>query len=170
MKQYATLLGLMLVLSSCALSPAEWKMEENAVVLNLEADNRLNYSSGKAHALRFVIYQLDNPNAFNQLAEDEEGLKQLLQSKVFDESVQVVEDIVVYPGSDVSYRIDRAEDARYIAVVAGYQGLMKERICHVLEVPVFVKYEVPFKRKLIPGEVAINLNLGPQQIEQKQED
>lgn len=170
MRNFA-LLCLCMFLSSCAMSPPEWKMQEDAVVLNLEADHQLNYSDGKSHALRFVIYQLDNPNAFNQLTEDEEGLKQLLQSTVFDPSVQVVEDMVVYPGSDVSYRINRAEDARYIAVVAGYQGLMKDRIVQVYEIPVYVKRTLLFfNRRLVPAEIDINLTLGPQQIEKQEEE
>lgn len=170
MMRSLALLCLSLLLSSCALSPPEWKMDHDAVVLNMEADNKLNYSNGKAHALRFVIYQLDSPNSFNQLVEDEEGLKQLLQSTVYDSNVHAVEDIVVYPGSDVSYRIDRAEGARYIGIVAGYQGLIKDRVAKVYEVPVYVKHKLLFKRKLIPGELVLNLTLGPQQIEQKQED
>lgn len=150
------------LLSSCAMSPPEWKMAEDAVVINLEASNRLNYSNDKAHALRFVIYQLDNPNAFNQLTEDEAGLKSLLKSQVFNGSVQAVQYIIVYPGSDVSYRIDRADGARYVAVVAGYQSLIKERVVRLYEIPVYKKL---FRRKLIPKDISIDLKLGTQHIE-----
>jgi type VI secretion system VasD/TssJ family lipoprotein len=161
---------LIAVLSACMSSPAsppEWKMQKEGIILNLKADGRLNESRGKAYTLYFVVYQLINPNGFNQLSQDNDGLGKLLESKIFDSSVASVKSVVVYPGSDVTYRMDRAEGAMYVGVVAGYNVMAKERMVKLFEVPVYVKYNNVFRtsKKLVPGNLEINMVLGPQQIE-----
>lgn len=168
-------LSLPLFVNSCALSPAsppQWNLQKEGVTLHLEADNKLNLTRGKAYTLYFVVYQLINPNQFNQLAEDEDGLAKLLECRNFDSSVASVKSMVVYPGSDVTYRMDRAEGARYIGVVAGYGVMAKERMVRLFDVPVYVKIDniLNFSRKLVPGHLEIKLALGPQQIEDVKKD
>lgn len=158
------------LISSCMLPPAsppDWKMQKEGIVLNLKADNQLNNSKGKAYTLYLVVYQLINPNSFNQLIEDEEGLSKLLESKIYDGTVASVKSMVIYPGSDMTYRMDRAEGAMYVGVVAGYNVMAKERMARLFDVPVYVKFTNIFNlsRKLVPAPLEINLALGPQQIE-----
>lgn len=158
------------LLSACMLPPAsppDWKMQKEGIVLNLKAADKLNNSKGNAYTLYFVIYQLANPNSFNQLIEDEEGLSKLLESKIFDSTVASVKSMVIYPGSDLTYRMDRAEGAMYVGIVAGYNVMAKERMARLFDVPVYVKFTNIFKlsRKLVPAPLEINLSLGPQQIE-----
>lgn len=164
------ILFILTAFSSCMSSPAsppEWKMEKDGIVLNLKADGRLNEAGGKACTLYFVVYQLINPNGFNQLSQDMPGLSKLLESKIFDSGVASVRSMVVYPGSNTTYRIDRAEGAMYVGIVAGYNIMAKERMTRMFEVPVYVKYQNMFKtsKKLVPGKLEINMVLGPQQIE-----
>ena len=161
---------LVFCLSACMMPPAsppDWKMQKEGIVLNIEADNKLNTSKGKAYTLYLVVYQLLNPNAFNQRCDDQDGLVSLLESKVFDSSVASVKSMVVYPGSDMTYRMDRAEGAMYVGVVAGYNVMAKERMVRLCDVPVYVKFTniLKLQRKLIPAPLEINLTLGPNQIE-----
>ncbi len=148
-------------------SPPRWDLEKEGIILHLKSDNKLNVEKGKAYTLYFVIYQLDSPNVFNQLSEDEEGLSKLLSSKIFDPSVTAVKSIVIYPGTDVTYKIDRAEGARYIGVVAGYRTMTSERMVRLFDIPVQIKIDNILKltQKLVPVTLDINLKLGPQQIE-----
>lgn len=163
-----------LFFSACGLksaSPPEWNLQKEGIILNMKAENKLNYSRGKAYTLYLVIYQLINPNQFNLLTEDEEGLTKLLEGKMFDPSVASVKSMVVYPGSDVTHRMDRAEGARYVGVVAGYGTLAKERMVRLFDVPVYVKIDniLELSRKLVPGQLEINLALGSQQIDEIKE-
>jgi type VI secretion system VasD/TssJ family lipoprotein len=175
-KIFAGLLTLLVILlSGCMLPPAsppDWKMQKEGIVLNLKADNDLNHSKGTAYTLYFVVYQLINPNSFNQLCEDEDGLKRLLESQIFDGSVASVKSMVIYPGSDVTYRMDRAEGAMYVGIVAGYNVMAKERMVRLFDVPVYVKFTniLKLSRKLVPAPLEINLKLGPQQIETVKKD
>ncbi len=162
------------LISACSFlpaSPPQWDMQKEGIILHLKSDNKLNVEKGKAYTLYFVIYQLASPNVFNQLSEDEEGLSKLLSSKIFDPSVTSVKSIVIYPGTDVTYKIDRAEGARYIGVVAGYRTMTSERMVRSFDIPVQVKIDNIFKlsQKLVPGVLDINLKLGPQQIEKLKE-
>ena len=156
---------LMGLTASCSLigsstpTPELFEYEKDAVTLHLAADRQLNQVKGKAHTLYLVVYQLSDPNRFNQLCEDPDGLHKLLESKSFDASVSSVKGMVVYPGSDVTHKIDRSQNARYIGVVAGYSVLAKERMARLYKVPVrkLGKY-------MRPERMEIDLFLSPTQI------
>ncbi len=166
---FVTLLLLVMFISSCGLppvSPPEWKLQKEGIILHIEADNKLNLTRGKAYTLYFVVYQLIDPNAFNRYTEDEDGLSKLLESKIFDATVASVKSMVIYPGSDVTYKMDRAEGARYVAVVAGYGVMAKERMVRLFDIPVYTKWDniLSLSRKLEPAQLQIDLILGPNQI------
>ncbi|SCY20473.1 type VI secretion system lipoprotein TssJ [Desulfoluna spongiiphila] len=147
-------------------SPPEWKLEKEGIVLHFEADNQLNQRHGKAYTLYVVLYQLNDPNSFNQLCLDEDGLAKLLECKVYDESVTSVKSIYIYPGSDVTHRMERAEGTRYLGIVAGYGMLTQERMVRLLEIPVYIEREssFSFNKKLVPGLLEADFKLGPDQI------
>jgi len=158
-----------LLLFSCTakvLPPPQWTYEKDAIKLRLEADPMLNLDDGKAHTLHLCIYQLKDPNGFNQLAGDESGLYKLLDCKLFDQGVAVSKRLIVNPGEKTTLVLDRAENAKYLAVVAGYYDIEKERITRLVEIPVVIEEKGFFskEKKKKPGLLDIVLSLGPQQI------
>jgi len=136
---------------------------KNAVIVNVNADPQLNLYAGTAHTLLVCIYQIKDPNALNQLAGDQEGLCRLLECSLFDASVAAANKMIIQPGQHEMFTFDRAEGTRYVAVVAGYSRIEKERILRL--------YDVPVKgiiRRLIGSRfdvLGIDLKLGPQQIQ-----
>ena len=71
-KTVMTLMSVMLMLTmlSCAkkmLPPPQWTYEKDAVKIEIQADALLNQDNGKAHTLSLCVYQLRDPNGFNQL-------------------------------------------------------------------------------------------------------
>ena len=160
----------LLVFSGCMSAPplpVEWKLEKEGIVLNLKADAGLNESEGKAHALYLVVYQLSSPNTFNQHRQNKEGLVGLLESRVFDPSVTSVKSLVIYPESDTTHRIDRAEGTMYLGIVAGYSTMDEKGITRLFEIPVTMKGKKWFINPGIPvpGKLEIDLRLGARQIE-----
>ena len=158
-----------LFLFSCAakvLPPPQWTYEKDAVKIQVVADPMLNLDDGKAHTLYVCIYQLKDPNGFNQLSGDESGLYKLLDCKLFDQGVAVSKRLIVHPGDDTTLVLDRAENAKYLAVVAGYYDIVKERITRLIEIPVVIEEKgfISKERKQKPGMLDIKLSLGPQQI------
>ena len=175
MKKYIKILILWLLafgVCSCAsmpLAPPEWVYEKEAIRLHLKADFQLNLHAGTPHTLLMCVYQLRNPNTFNQLAGDNNGIYKLLECGLFDDSVVGTERLIIHPGQDLTFTLNRAEGAKYVAIVAGYYLLRKERIIRLFDIPVIVERKGWNKltKILRPGPLNIELRLGQQQIKER---
>lgn len=171
MKRFLPILiaGLPLFLTACAakqLPPPQWNYEKEAVVLHIKADNKLNLEEGEAHTLLLCAYQLSDPNTFNQLSNDEDGLYTLLECSLFGDGAAASKRLIIQPGQDINLTLDRAKGARYLAIVAGYYILEKERMVRVVEIPeiTLAKGLVRKKKARVPAWLRVDLALGPQQI------
>lgn len=175
------LLSLMALIASCGsqsknLMEAEWPYgakfvyKEGAIRLHITADPRLNLYEGEPKTLHLCIYQLRNPNTINQMANNLDGLYQLLDQNCgfSDGSVAGSKALTIYPGEKNTYVLDRAEGAKYVVIVGGYFSLEGDRITRLVRVPViFIKKKTGmFKTVEIaqPDILDIYLTLGPQQI------
>jgi type VI secretion system VasD/TssJ family lipoprotein len=145
----------------------EWSFEKEAIRLSFQADRDLNQHDGLRHALSVCVYQLKDPNAFNQLASDRNGLYVLLGCETFDPSVTSFRRITVQPGQELDLTLDRGQASRYVGIAAGYYSLEREKITRLVEIPVEVKSTgVIFKDKYaIPGGLNLRVVLGTQAIE-----
>ncbi|WP_428560279.1 MAG: type VI secretion system lipoprotein TssJ [Solidesulfovibrio sp. DCME] len=168
---YCLLLAAMAVSLTCCggsppnpkLSEPQWVYEPGAVKLRYRADKKLNEYDGEGHTVALCVYQLTQPNAFNTLAKSSEGLLKLLECKTFDATVVSYENIFVEPGQDKVTHMDRAENATYLGVVAGYNELNPQQSTRLFKYPVEEKTEGFFTTTTIrqPGKIFINLFLGP---------
>jgi len=148
--------------------PVEWRYEKDGVRLHLVSDPKLNFFQGSATTLLVCVYNLRDPNAFNQLVEEREGLTKLLECVRFDPSVTSTKRIVIQPGQEVNENMDRAEGAKYVGLVAGYYSLQKEKAVRLFPVPLLEeKKGVVFREKSSqPAILNIDLYLGPQAIQE----
>ena len=172
MKKYTTLIISLLLafgLCSCAsqpLAPPELTYEEKAVKIHVTADPQLNLSAGRPHTLLVCVYQLRDPNAFNQFTGDQDGLYQLLECKPFDASVAASKKLFVQPETEMTYNLDRGQGVRYVGVVAGYYLLDKDKMVRLYDIPVVMEkkgFSGTKKQKL--NILKVDLNLGPQRID-----
>lgn len=147
-----------LVLPLVACATTEWKYEKDAIRLHLVSDPNLNLFGGSPHTLLLCVYHLRDPNGFNQVRDEKDGLVKLLECTRFDPSVTYAKRIIVQPGQETTETLDRAEGARYVAVVAGYSQLQKEQVTRFYEIPVG-----SISRS--PQRLDIDLYLGPQEIQ-----
>ena len=155
---------------TCASTPeaVKWEYEKDAIELHLTVDKQLNYKDKKAHALVVCAYQLMSPNAFGQLAGSRDGLYKLLECQVFDPaSVAVSRQIVANPGKDMVVKIDRAEGARYVALVAGYYAIDKARITRLYKIPEISERSgfLWLNKTYKPGPLTVNLILGARELQ-----
>lgn len=146
--------------------PTEWTYGKDAIQIHIKADRKLNRDEGKAHTLMICIYQLKDPNAFNQLSQDTDGIYKLLDCGLFDAGVATAKRIIVSPGKTMTVTLDRAEGARYVAVVAGYFVLQKDRMIRLYPIPTVTESKGLINRTKIskPGPFQLELALGPSQI------
>lgn len=131
--------------------------EKESLVLNIKSDPQLNLYQGGPHTLALCTYQLRDPNAFNQTAEERNGFSTLMECEKFDASVLNSKRFSIQPGSAKQYVLNRAEGARYLGIVAGYYSPpSKERVIRLYQIPA-------------PGWVSkkleIDLFLGQRQIQ-----
>jgi type VI secretion system VasD/TssJ family lipoprotein len=152
--------------------PVEWGFEKEAISLSLKGDPQLNLFQRSPHALVACLYQLRDPNAFNQFRSEEGGLSRLLECGRFDPGVATTRRLVIQPGQEISETLDRAEGARYVGFVAGYYRLGRESSARLYPVPAVEETTGFFSRTTTvkPGRLAIKLILGPQELQDVKEE
>jgi len=165
------LLFLLILFTSCTSNrkPAPvptWSFEQKAIEIHYRADKKLNLYDGKPHTILMCIFQLSNPNVFKELSKSEDGLNRLLQCSRFDESVVDFMRVFVQPGESKSLYLDRAENAKWVGLVAGYYELATDLVAQLYEIPVIIKKKGLIFRKRIAkvGTLSINIFLGPNEI------
>jgi type VI secretion system VasD/TssJ family lipoprotein len=159
---------LLAVACSQKISKPDWKFEKEAIRIHIKADHNLNLYNKKTHTLYMCFYQLSELNAFDQLAQDDSGIRRLLEAKMFDPSVAAVSSKTILSGEHITLSLDRAERAQYLAVVAGYYAhLSDKRMVRRHTIQVFKKRKSFFKRtyQCIPCSLDIEVLLGSSQIE-----
>lgn len=129
---------------------------KRAVNLVIHADRQLNRFQNNAHTLLLCVYQLKEPNAFDQLSEEPEGMSRLLECSRFDGSVALARRIVVQPGQVVRDARAFAEGSRFVGIATGYFRKGKEKVTHIA--PLW------FTNGEFSGNT-IEVELGPTEIE-----
>ena len=154
---------------SCAsqpVAPPEWGYEKETIHVHLKAEPLLNLYDGDPHPLQICVYQLMDSNDIVRLSEDDEGLYNLIECGRFAPGVVSHKTLSIQPGQDLIFDLDRAKDAKYVAVVAGYYLLQKEAMVRLFDVPVIIEKKSWINRTKIakPAPLNIKLTLGPQKI------
>ena len=165
---------LILLLPSCAAkkkpNPADpslvWGFGEKAIEISYKADKNLNLYDEKSHTILMCLYQLSDPNIFNELSKSEDGLNKLLNCSRFDQSVVGFMKIIVQPGESKNLSLDRAENAKWAGIVAGYYNLSPDMVTRLFEIPVVTERKWLLFKKPIPGNLSVNLSLGSNKINQ----
>ena len=129
-------------LSSCASAPTElvidpdgWVYEKRGIEITIKAPSDLNSLSGRPHSLALGVYQLSDPNTFNGLAVTKEGAVELLQKERIDDTVSNFTLINVRPGERKKVTLNRAQNAQYIGIIAGYFDLSPQKDVKVFPIP-----------------------------------
>lgn len=165
---YGLLLLLFTVACSHTLKQPEWVFEKAAVQIHVKADDKLNLYNNKAHTLYVCLYQLRELTDFDQLTQDETGIRQLLECRMFDDSVVAANSKVIHAGENITLTMDRAERARHLALVAGYSSdLTNDRVVKRHQFQVYKTKEGFFKKVYTcePCVLDVEISLGPYQIE-----
>lgn len=154
--------------ASAPLPPPQYSYGKGEIHLEIKAEPRLNTYGGSSHTLLLCVYQLKDPNAFNQLTGDEDGLYKLLECGHFDSSVTNATRLIIRPGETRTIKLDRAEGTRYVGLVAGYSVLKEQNMIRLFKIPVIIETKGLISRTKIakPGLLDLELLLGPHQIKE----
>jgi type VI secretion system VasD/TssJ family lipoprotein len=111
---------------------ASEEFKKDDITVLIKADHQLNRYQNKAHTLLLCIYQLKDPNSFNQLVEEKDGISRLMECSRFDPSVANAKRMVIQPGQELKDKRDRAEGVRYVGIATGYYGMRKHKVTQLL--------------------------------------
>lgn len=148
-----------------------WAWAPNGITVHLLASDELNMKDGQPHAISLCIYQMQTLDALTARAATREGLVELLQCRADPaESVKATHRYV-QPGEEAHFSIDRAENARFIAVVAGYDHLNPQASFRTVAIPM---HGEPHRRWYLqsyttysPGLLDATIHLDAEQVDLK---
>ncbi len=126
---------------SCASAPKTEtaparNFEPKSIEIKISASGLLNAVNDEPHTLVMLVYQLENINSFKQLTKDENGVEKLLQSEKFDSSVLSIDQLIIEPGDNKTFLLDRVENTKWVGIVAGYYSLKPSQAVRFYEIPI----------------------------------
>ena len=161
------------LVSACASKPQiikePWSFAEKGIQLNLDADELLNVYDSERHTLLLCVYQLKDDRSYLSTLEGEGGLARLVSCQSFGEDVVSAKRIIVNPAEIRDVSLDRGENVRFVAVVAGYLDATPEGSTRLYPIPTNTVEEGAVFSKQIherPGRLTQKLVLGSRAIEQ----
>ena len=149
-----------------AVAEISWDFAKDAVLIELDADQRLNQYNGEAHTLLLGIYQMADPAPFYKLIADPAALGKALESGKAGEGFVQSARYVVTPGKRAVLSFDRAQQAKFVGIVAGYYRLDPTHTARLFEVPLSVVSDGMLAKtySAAPAPLAIRLTLGPETL------
>jgi len=149
-----------------AVAEIAWNFARNAILVEVEADPRLNEYSGEAHTLVLGVYQMEDSAAFYKLIADAALVGKSLESGKGGEGFVHFARYVVAPGQHTILQLDRAQKAKFVGIAAGYYQMDAARSARLFEVPLTIASEgmVSTTYKAAPATLAVRLNFGPEEL------
>lgn len=121
-----------------AIAEARWQYAKDALVLELAADTRLNEYDDEAHTLLLGVYQMADPAQFYKLMANPEALAKTLENGNAGNGFVDFSRHVIVPGQHTVLSLDRAQDARFVGISAGYYHITPKRITRLFPIPLQV--------------------------------
>ena len=149
-----------------AVAEIAWEFGRNAILVEVEADNRLNEYSGEAHTLVLGVYQMEDAAAFYKLIADAALVGKSLETGKGGEGFVHFARYVVTPGQHSILQLDRAQKAKFVGIAAGYYQMDATRSARLFEVPLTIASEgmISTTYKAAPATLAVRLNFGPDEL------
>lgn len=149
-----------------AVAEIAWDFSRNAVMIEIQADNRLNQYGGEAHTLVLGVYQMEDPAVFQKLIGDTALVGKTLESGKGGEGFVHFARYVVTPGQHSILSLDRAQKAKFVGIAAGYYQLDAAKSARLFQVPLTVESDglVSKTYKAAPAPLALRLNLGADEL------
>ncbi|PKH01795.1 hypothetical protein CXF72_15200 [Psychromonas sp. MB-3u-54] len=121
-----------------------WTYDKDGIQVNFVASPELNIFGQRSHTLIVKVVQLSEVTGINTLFQTKEGIAaaltqatEMIPNAVFSES------FVLGPRQNVMFRLARQENAKYIAVIAGFADLDRRQAVRVIPISVNTTLQKP---------------------------
>ena len=143
-----------------------WNQEPNGLRYRIEASPDLNRVGEGPLGLTVCVYQLKDTSAFDSLAATASGIDTLLDCKLDPAGAKSGRNFEIQPGTSRFVTTDRAEEARNLAVVAGYAHLRPEQCTAKVPFPVHQGTEGMIMKDRVYSAVPVQMliRLGPESV------
>ncbi|MCZ2901841.1 type VI secretion system lipoprotein TssJ [Burkholderia thailandensis] len=170
----AATLAALAALAGCAAGVTEeraradvrWDYAPDALRIDIDASPRLNEYLNAPHTLLLAVFQSADARTFRQLADDPDRLRMTLAAGGPATDFIQTTRYVVEPGARVALSIDRAQQVRYVGIVAGYYDADGPRAARLFDVPLRIDKRGWFSStyRAAPRTLGLKLRLGAQSI------
>ncbi|WP_237932240.1 type VI secretion system lipoprotein TssJ [Buttiauxella sp. S19-1] len=135
-------------LSSCATAPnaatsekqaiaqVESPFSQGAITLDIQTDPDLNAFHGIANSCTLVVVQAQTVSTLYKLLSNPTALKNLFSAAGAQDDILKVDRYSAMPGQRTVLHIDRSENTRYVAIVAGYYPFPQKQHMALVAIPV----------------------------------
>ncbi len=118
-----------------------WAFEADAINLYIQTSADLNMIDEKAHAITICVYQSAKREALSAKAKTKYGILELLKCEANPPSSIVADKFYLQPSTKMEFKLDRAEGANTLAVVAGFNSLVPESSFMLVPMPLHIDEE-----------------------------
>ncbi|MCU9952185.1 type VI secretion system lipoprotein TssJ [Burkholderia sp. BKH01] len=168
------MLAMLAALAGCASGVTEeqaradvrWDYAPDALRIDVDASPRLNEFLNAPHTLLLAVFQSADAQTFRRLADNPARLRTTLaEGGPAADFIQTTR-YVIAPGEHVALSIDRAQQARYVGIVAGYYDADGPRAARLFDVPLQIDKRGWFSStyRAAPRTLGLKLRLGAQSI------
>jgi type VI secretion system VasD/TssJ family lipoprotein len=153
-----------------AIEQANTPFAQGAISLAIQTDPDLNALNGIANSCTLLVIQSEQVSTLNKLLSNPVMLKGVFSGAGAQGDILKVDRYAAMPGQSVTLHIDRSENTRHVAIVAGYYPFPQKQHMVAFAIPVQTKSSGWWKRtwqaELQPA--ALSMRLGSQRISQFQ--
>ncbi|MEZ2578322.1 type VI secretion system lipoprotein TssJ [Buttiauxella ferragutiae] len=141
---------------------------QGAIILELLTDPDLNAWHDIANSCTLLVIQAQKASTLDKLLSDPFALKSLFSAAGAQNEILKVDRYAAMPGQNTTLHIDRSENTRYVAVVAGYYPFPKKQHMTIVAIPVTTEssgwWHPEWRAQLAP--LTLSLRLGSDSITQ----
>ncbi|NHB95742.1 type VI secretion lipoprotein TssJ [Photorhabdus stackebrandtii] len=142
-----------------AIAQAKPVYASNAIRLKMTADAQLNVFNNIPNSCTILIAQAEKREQLDKLLANPVLLRNLFAGTGATEQILQLDNYVMMPGQSVSLHIDRAEQARYIALIAGYYPAPNNIHIRVLSLPLHLEQHGWWNKSWNAEFVPMNIEL-----------
>ncbi|ANI82672.1 type VI secretion system lipoprotein TssJ [Kosakonia oryzae] len=141
---------------------------QGAITLAIQTDPDLNAVHGIANSCTLLVIQAQQANTLSKLLSNPFALKSLFSAAGAQDEILKVDRYAAMPGQRTTLHIDRSENTRYLAVVAGYYPFPQKQHMALIRIPVTTEssgwWTPRWHAQLAP--VTLSLHLGSNSMTQ----
>lgn len=112
---------------------------QSAIILDLQTDPDLNSVRGLANSCTILLIQSDDMQTLQKLQSNLFLLKEIFNGGGVIDNILKVDRYIAMPSQQTTLHIDRSENTRYIALVAGYYPFPQKQHIILFTIPAISK-------------------------------